>query len=150
MLVAVMFIVVSQLASHCWGKVEPSTITTVVLQLFVKALCHWCPDDPSACPYVNSHLPGETLRQLEHLNFQTLFQYFHIFFICLATCFHIDMYCNVPHWSYSMNFELWTMNIPTPPALCLDAPVLRQKLLWLKVKSKIRARLSHPCTFDLK
>ena len=41
------------------------------LQLFVKALCHHCPDDPSACPYVNSHLPGKALRQLEHSNFQT-------------------------------------------------------------------------------
>jgi len=55
------------------------------LQLFVKTLCHHCPDDPSACPYVNSHLPGETLRQLEHSNFQTFSNV--IFFICFVTCF---------------------------------------------------------------
>jgi len=26
MLEAIMFVVVSQLASHCWGKMEPSTL----------------------------------------------------------------------------------------------------------------------------
>ena len=30
------------------------------LQLFVKTLCHHCSDEPSACPYVNSDIPGET------------------------------------------------------------------------------------------
>ena len=58
------------------------------LQLFVKALCHhWhCPDDPSACPYVNGHLPGETLRQLEHSNIPnslsvvSVLSVFHLFF----------------------------------------------------------------------
>ena len=44
------------------------------LQLLVKALSHHCPDDPLACPYVDGHLSGETLRQLEHSNYQILFQ----------------------------------------------------------------------------
>ena len=35
------------------------------LQLLMKALCHHCSDDPLACPYVDGHLSGETLRQLE-------------------------------------------------------------------------------------
>ena len=39
----------------------------------VKALCHNCTDDPLACPYVDGHLSGETLTQLEHLNFFYLF-----------------------------------------------------------------------------
>ena len=30
-----------------------------------KALCHHCPDDSLACPYVDGNLSGETLRQLK-------------------------------------------------------------------------------------
>ena len=55
------------------------------LQLFVKALCHHCPDNPLACPCVDGHLHVWDPTQLEH--FQTLFQFYPFFtlFVTLST-----------------------------------------------------------------
>jgi len=57
----------------------------------MKALCHCCPDNPSACPYTNSHLPGETP---EHSKFQTL-----SIFIQFDTCILIQSFHTVTCWS---------------------------------------------------
>ena len=77
----------------------------------MKALCHHCPDDPFACPYVDSHLSGKTAG---------VFKLPNCFSSVNFMCFSLHI-CNIPLWGYAM--KLWTLNFePGPFTSLLSRP----------------------------